>query len=133
MWDIAWDLWEDRNAVNVTLRDGRELEALHERTRQEYSLGWTTLHRRSRRLFTIHTLEARLSHDAQTLQSWLLRVDNARYRAETDPVDLEAEQQEAQTQLARQLMQQQRHEAAQRALRVTANMKTLMATWLRGG
>jgi hypothetical protein len=85
LWDVAWDLWMDRNGENTRIKVQRARVLLEAQVSEEYSLGYDELHMRKRRLFTEHTLEERLCFPEQALESWLLRVAAARRWAELDP------------------------------------------------
>jgi len=74
LWDIAWDLWQDRNGINAEQKLARCRLELHHRIEQEFDTGYDSLYPRSRLLFTQMTLPKRLELGDQTLESWLLRV-----------------------------------------------------------
>jgi hypothetical protein len=133
LWDVAWDLWMDRNGENTRIKVQRARVLLEAQVSEEYSLGYDELHMRKRRLFTEHTLEERLCFPEQALESWLLRVAAARRWAELDPGqvqrDLAELAQREQRQRRRDL--RQRREAAAR--RQHDNMQHLLSRWLQGG
>jgi len=125
MWDIAWDLWEDRNGVNADKQAARQLLALQTRVTAEFQCGYRLLHFRSQALFTRCTLTQRLTHSEPTLRSWLLRVEQARRRCLLDPMSVN-----------RDPIAQARRVERERLLTETAvtqtRMRTLLATWLAG-
>ena len=43
-WDIAWDLWEDRNGANTKKKSARLRKELHQLIRNEFDNGWNSLH-----------------------------------------------------------------------------------------
>ena len=77
LFDVSWDLWMDRNGVNARLKEKRNRLHFESRVSEEYKLGFQSLHLRSRKLFTVKTLEERLILSEQALESWLLRVNSA--------------------------------------------------------
>ena len=91
----------------------------------EYELGYQLLHLRSRKLFTVKTLEERLILSEQALESWLLRVASARWWADLEPGQVQRELAE----LARQEQRQQRRAAVRRN---QEHMQQIMVRWLQG-
>jgi hypothetical protein len=126
LWDVAWDLWIDRNGQNIRLKEQRARVQLEQQVSDEFLQGYNTLHLRKRKLFTQHTLEERLGSPDQALQSWLLRVASARRWAELDPGQVQRDLAELE-----QREQRQRRQAA--AQRQHENMQQLLSRWLQGG
>ena len=123
LWDIAWDLWEQRNGINAAQKTRRLRLTLHARVTSEYDQGYSLLYPQSHRLFTQISLPTRLFLSDQSLASWLLRVDQARRRARETPTqvthDLSATNRRA---LHQQIQATSR--------RNTNHMQQLMARWL---
>ena len=46
-WEIAWDLWKDRNRVNALQKEARLHSKLEDRVSQEYWHGFLSLHLKS--------------------------------------------------------------------------------------
>ena len=84
LWLTAWDLWEDHNGINAKRREDASHRVLQSRVREEYQLGYATLHRKSRSLFTQRREVDLVAAPTQTLESWLLRVESARMWAELE-------------------------------------------------
>jgi hypothetical protein len=122
--DVAWDLWMDRNGVNARLKEQRDRQDLESRVSEEFKLGFQSLHLRSRKLFTVKTLEERLILSEQALESWLLRVASARRWADMEPGQVQREVAE----LARK-EQRQQHRATVR--RNQEHMQQIMSRWLQ--
>jgi hypothetical protein len=92
MWEIAWDLWEERNGIQEELREQRTREDALERIDKAYAIGPAGLHPGSRRLFTSASLEERKTQTTQSLLSWLLRVELAQRTAQLNPPKLTLDQ-----------------------------------------
>ena len=124
VWLTAWDLWEDRNGVNASRRDEAGKKALQARVTAEFRVGYSALHRKSRRLFTQRTEAVLLATEIQTVESWLLRVKSARHWAELEPgvVRLEQVEEEAKA-----------HHRGIRdaATRMQQRMSNMMDNWLK--
>jgi hypothetical protein len=126
LWEVAWDLWIDRNGQNIRLKEQRARILLEQQVSAEYLQGYQLLHLRKRRLLTQFTLEERLGMPDQALGSWLLRVASARRWAELDPEQVQRDLAE----LAQRVQRQRRQVAAQRQ---HENMQQLLSRWLQGG
>ena len=133
LWDVAWDLWIDRNGENTKQKEQRERKQMEKQVSDEYALGYNTLHLRKRRLFTEHTLEARLGFPDQALASWLLRVASARRWAELDPGQVQRDLAELAQREERQRRQELRQRQQAAVQRQHENMQHLLSRWLQGG
>ena len=67
LWDIAWDLWEQRNEINAKQKTIRLRLILHARVVEEYGVGFQTLYPQSCRLFTSILLPQRILLSDQSL------------------------------------------------------------------
>jgi hypothetical protein len=92
LWNIAWDLWEERNGIQAERREKSTREDALTRIREAYDIGPAGLHPGSRRLFTSVTLEVRLTHNTQSLVSWLLRIEQAQAAALLNPPKITQDQ-----------------------------------------
>ncbi len=117
IWEIAWDLWEDRNECNASRQKEAERIRLRDLIIDEYLAGFKKLHRSSRRLFSRISLFTRITHSTQRMQGWLLRVAAARARAALDPAGAEQDRKEFRD-------RQRRHNQEE-------YQRNLMVTWLR--
>ena len=126
LWDVAWDLWIDRNGQNIKLKEQRARIHLEKQVSDEYEKGYRSLHLRKRKLFTQHTLEERLGFPEQALESWLLRVTSARRWAELDPGQVQRD-------IAELAIREQRQRQQAAAQRQHENMQQLLSRWLQGG
>ncbi len=117
IWKIAWDLWEDRNKCNATRKSAAKKVRVGNLIRAEYEKGYLNLHRSSHKLFTRFSLEQRVEHSVQTMESWLYRVEAARHRAEMDPIGVAQDRRE--------------YLAARRAANITVQMQNNLMTWLQ--
>jgi hypothetical protein len=124
LWLTAWDLWEDRNGINVKRRDDASHRELQARVRAEYQLGYTSLHQKSCRLFTRQSELVLWAATTQTLESWLLRVESARQWAELEPGVVVREQVEEAEKAHRRAIR----EAGER---MTQRMSDTMDKWLK--
>jgi hypothetical protein len=133
LWDIAWDLWMDRNGENTRIKERRDRVLLEKQVAEEFALGWNNLHLRKRKLFTVHTLVERLGSPNQALASWLLRVAAARRWAELDPGQVQRDQAELEQREQRQRRRNTRLRREAAARRQHDNMQHLLSRWLQGG
>lgn len=78
LWDIAWDLWMDRNHTNARLKTARLRSVLEKKVTREFRQGYLDLHVRSHQLFTASPLDIKLTKSDNLLESWLLRVSRTR-------------------------------------------------------
>ena len=124
VWLTAWDLWEDRNGVNASRRDEAEKKVLQTRVKAEFRAGHTSLHRKSRRLFTQRSEGELLAADIQTLESWLLRVESARTWADMEPGVVRQEQLED-------AAKAHRRGIRDAAVRMQERMNNMMSNWLK--
>jgi hypothetical protein len=124
VWLTAWDLWEDRNGLNAKRRDEAGRLVLKARVAAEFRLGHTSLHRKSRRLFTQRSELVLLELETQTLESWLLRVESARTWAEMEPEVVRREQLED-------AARAHRRGIRDAATLMQTRMSNLMSNWLK--
>jgi hypothetical protein len=92
LWEIAWDLWEERNGIQEALREQKVREDALVRVAQVYAIGPVGLHPGSRRLFTSVSLEQRNTQNTQSLLSWLLRIEQAQEHARLHPPQVTQDQ-----------------------------------------
>jgi hypothetical protein len=92
LWEVAWDLWEDRNGIQAGLREQQLREEALQRITDAYARGPSGLHPASRKLFTSVSLEQRLSQRTQSLLSWLLRIEKAQEQARLHPSQITQDQ-----------------------------------------
>jgi hypothetical protein len=123
VWQIACDLWDDRNGENAKRKKKRLREDLHSKVELEYELGYKTLHPKHQRLFTRYTWEKRTTLKDQSNVSWLLRVLSARKFALAEP--LTKEDQEKVREKARQRIFIRRKEKMEKQMRI------LFLAWLQ--
>jgi hypothetical protein len=124
LWLTAWDLWEDCNGVNAKQREDASHRVLQARVRAEYQVGYASLHRKSRRLFTQRLEVELVAAPTQTLESWLLRVESARVWAELEPRVVMREQVED-------AAKEHRRRSLAASVRMQTSMRTLMSNWLK--
>jgi hypothetical protein len=82
MWDISWDLWDHRNAVQLERKKEERRAKNAVLIRYEFGLGHHGLDTHDRRLFEC-PLEEVLTSNLQKQDAWIRRVTLARKRAES--------------------------------------------------
>jgi hypothetical protein len=130
LWQIAWDLWQDRNTENSTRKTKRLRGDLHTKVEVEYEIGYERLHPKHQKLFTRFTADKRKTFKDQSNVSWLLRVESARTFAETEPFT------EEDLERAREKVRKTQEKAQQRIFearrkKMDNQMRTLFANWLQ--
>ena len=78
LWDVSWDQWEHRNDVvhKGTTIETRKREMI-DRIRQEWTIGYETLHQNFHRLFR-GTVDALILKQPRAMEAWLEAVRAAR-------------------------------------------------------
>ena len=80
LWDVAWDLWDDRNGILHDKEQGQSAKERKERIRQEFEEGFDDLDRDTKLLFR-GGLDKVLKYDSGQQKGWIERVTQARIRA----------------------------------------------------
>ena len=81
LWDIAWDMWEQRNGFLHDKDLGEATLQLHADITAQYALGRANLPRKSQGLYAM-SLETLLHSSMATKQLWLQRIISARARSQ---------------------------------------------------
>ena len=131
LWDIAWDLWKDRNHVNAQLKTARLRAVLEKQVSREYHRGYLALHLQSHKLFTNTLLIDKLTKSDQQLESWLMRVTPARDWAASEPEQVQKELEDQRNKQHRQDLAPARQQVRESAQRVHMNMQHFMSDWLQ--
>jgi hypothetical protein len=125
LWDIAWDLWKDRNRVNAVLKTARLKAELQAKVQEEFDRGYNNLHNKHLQLFTKYSFEDRKTFRNQSNVSWLLRVKSARRHADNHPMT-EDDRKKQQERERKKVLAAQRKRIQQQ----TERMSTLLKDWL---
>ena len=79
--NVSWDMWENRNGAAVRVREEERRLANMGLITAEFALGWSSLTRYDKKLFTNNTLTYVLAKRPDEQDTWLKRVTGARRRA----------------------------------------------------
>jgi len=74
LWDIAWDLWDDRNSIVHDKEQGIELTQLHVEVKHQISLGRAQLTTDTQTLFDQARQPGFLKRALAYKKAWLQRV-----------------------------------------------------------
>ena len=80
LWDIAWDMWDDRNSIVHDKEQGIELKQLHANIIHQLSLGKLHLTTDTQALFDQARKSSFLKRPLAYKKAWLLRVVASRQR-----------------------------------------------------
>jgi len=80
LWEIAWDLWDDRNSIVHDKEQGIELKQLHANIKHQISLGKLHLTTDTQALFDQARKSSFLKRPLAYKKAWLLRVVASRQR-----------------------------------------------------